>query len=132
MAERATGEFTVSAWDESTYQELDGGAKLTRASVTFGFSGDLAAAGSWEALMCYRADGTANFTGLQRTTGSLNGREGSFVLRAYGTFTDGAAKTSWHVIDGSGTGQLAGLRGSGEAVSTGGSGGTFAFEYELG
>lgn len=132
MADHATGTFTVSAWDESTYEELDGGAKLTKASVAFGFGGDLAGAGSWQAVMCYGADGSATFTGMQRTSGSLHGRDGSFVLRADGTFRDGTARTSWQVIDGSGTGGLAGLRGSGEAISTGGSGGTFTFDYELG
>jgi len=41
MAAQATGTFTVSSWDEDTYQELDGGGKLTRARVSFGLSGDL-------------------------------------------------------------------------------------------
>jgi Protein of unknown function (DUF3224) len=132
MAVQANGAFTVLSWDESTYEDLDGGAKLTRARVTFGYSGDLEAEGSWETLMCYRDDGTAVFTGLQHAVGSLGGRKGSFVLRADGAFADGEARTSWQVIPGSATGELRGLSGSGSAVSTGGSGGTFAFDYEIG
>lgn len=46
---RATGTFSVSvsvsAWDEDTYAELDGGGRLTKARMTFGFSGDLAPGG---------------------------------------------------------------------------------------
>jgi len=128
---QATGTFEVSSWDEETYQELSGGAKLTRARVTFGFSGDLEAEGGWEALMCYREDGTAAYTGLQRTVGKLAGREGSFVLRADGTFENGEARSSWQVVPGSATGELHGLGGTGSAISTGGPGGTFAFDYEL-
>jgi Protein of unknown function (DUF3224) len=131
MAE-AKGSFTVSAWDESTYEELDSGGKLTKAHVTFGFDGDMEAQGGWEAVMCYQPDGTASFTGFQRTTGKLDGREGSFVLRADGTFENGAARTNWQVVEGSATGELRGLRGSGSAVSTSAPGGTFTFDYELG
>ena len=131
MAE-ATGKFTVSAWDEDTYAELDGGGKLTRAHVTFGFSGDLEAQGEWDALMCYGNDGTAAFTGYQRTTGTLDGRTGSFVVRGDGTFEAGVATTNWQVVEGSASGELRGLRGHGSAVAPGGPGGTFTFEYELG
>jgi hypothetical protein len=128
----ATGKFSVSSWDEDTYAELDGGGKLTKARVTFGLSGDLEAQGDWDALMCYRDDGTATFTGYQRTVGTLDGRGGSFVLRADGTFEGGVATTNWQVMDGSASGELRGLRGTGSAVAPGGPGGTFRFEYELG
>lgn len=130
MAE-AKGTFTVSSWDEDTYEELEGGGKLTKARVTFGLAGDLEGRADWNALMCYRDDGTAAFTGFQRTTGTLGGRQGSFVLRADGTFESGVARSTWQVVDGSASGELRGLRGSGTAVSEGGPGGTFSFEYKL-
>ncbi len=132
MNARATGEFSVSSWDETTYADLAGGGKLTRVSVGFGLTGDLEAAADWQALMCYREDGDATFTGLQRTTGRLAGREGSFVVRADGSFGDGKAVTRWEVIPGSASGDLHGLSGTGEAVTTGASGGTFTFDYEIG
>ncbi len=127
----ATGTFTVSSWDEDTYKDLESGGKLTKARVTFGFSGDLEAQGEWDAVMCYQPDGTAAFTGYQRKTGKLGGLAGSFVLRADGTYEGGEAKWSWLVVPGSASGELAGLRGSGTAVA-GGPGGSFTFEYELG
>ncbi len=131
MTSHATGTFTVAGWDENTYEELDGGGKLTKAHVTFGFDGDLKGEGGWEAVMCYGQDGTASFTGFQRTVGELAGRSGSFVVRADGSFEDGQARTLWQVVDGSATGDLRGLRGTGAAVTTGTSGGTFTFDYEL-
>jgi hypothetical protein len=39
MSDRAEGTFTVAAWDESTYEELEGKGKLTKARMTFDFSG---------------------------------------------------------------------------------------------
>ena len=129
---RATGTFTVAGWDENAYEELEGGGTLTKAHVTFGLDGELTGEASWEAVMCYRPDGTADFTGYQRVTGRLGSRTGSFVCRADGGFSDGAARTTWQVIEGASTGELAGLRGSGEAVTTGGSGGDFTLDYEIG
>ncbi len=131
MAE-AKGTFAVSTWDEDTFVDLESGGKLTKARVVFGFDGDLQGEGVWDALMCYRDDGTATFTGFQHTAGSLGGRQGSFVVRADGTFESGVARTTWQVVDGTGSGGLRGLRGTGSAVSEASPGGTFTFEYELG
>jgi hypothetical protein len=128
----ARGTFTVSSWDENTYAELDGNRKLTRATVTFDFAGDVRAQGTWDAVMCYRDDGTAVFTGMQRMVGEIEGRSGGFVLRADGTFAGGEARSDWQVVDGSGTGDLAGLRGAGSAVATSTPPGTYNFEYDLG
>ena len=128
---QAQGSFTVQAWDESTYEDLAGEAKLTRAHVTFGYAGDLQGQGISDSLMCYRDNGTAVYTGLERITGQLAGRSGSFVLLSTGAYADGEAKTSWQVVEGSGTGDLAGLRGQGSSVAASGPGGTFTFEYDL-
>jgi hypothetical protein len=128
----AQGTFTVAAWDESTYQELAGAAKLTKATVTYGMAGDIVADATWDAVMCYRPDGSAVYTGFQRVQGRLAGVDGTFVLRADGEFADGEARSHWEVIEGSGTGGLAGLKGSGTAVATATPPGSFSFDYDLG
>jgi hypothetical protein len=133
MTERAEGTFTVTAWDESTYEELDGKEKLTKASMTFAYAGDLEATGKSETVMFYREDGTAAYTGLERMVGRIGDRSGSFVLRGEGAFENGAASTTWRVVDGSGSGDLRGLRGTGSAVAASGQpGGTFTLDYDLG
>lgn len=129
---RAEGTFNVKSWDENTYQELEGNGKLTKASVGFAFEGDLTAEASWDAVMCYRPDGTAVFTGYQHTTGTLGEQGGSFVLRGDGEYANGEARTAWQVVEGSGTGALAGLTGSGSAVASATPPGTFTFDYDLG
>jgi Protein of unknown function (DUF3224) len=133
MPERAEGTFKVTSWDENTYEELDGKEKLTKASMEFGYTGDLEATGKSETLMFYREDGTAAYTGLERMAGRLGDRSGGFILRADGTFDSGAARTTWLVVDGSGSGELRGLRGTGTAVAASGQpGGTFTLDYDLG
>jgi hypothetical protein len=129
---QATGTFTVASWDESTYQDLGEGAKLTKATVTFGMEGDITGKGTWDALMCYRPDGTAVFTGIQRIEGQLAGVDGSFVLQADGEYADGEARSRWQVISGTGTAGLAGLTGSGKSVATASPPGTYAVDYDLG
>jgi Protein of unknown function (DUF3224) len=128
----AQGTFTVKSWDENTYSELEGNGKLTKATVAFTFEGDLTAEAGWDAVMCYRPDGTAVFSGFQHTTGTLGGQQGSFVLRADGEFVNGEARSTWQVVEGSGTGALAGRSGSGSAVATATPPGTFTFDYDLG
>ena len=113
MSAHARGIFELQSWDEDAYLELEGGAKLTRASVAQRFSGDLDGEGSVEWLMCYADDGTARFVGLQRVAGTLAGRRGAFVLEVEGTFDGTTAQGSWTVVPGSGTDQLAGLEGRG-------------------
>jgi hypothetical protein len=128
----AEGSFTVASWDEATYRELGNNAKLSKASMAFRYTGELEATGSPETLMFYRPDSTAVYTGLERIEGRLAGRSGSFVMLADGTFEGGTATTAWRIIEGSGTEELAGIRGSGTAVSSGSPGGTYELDYELG
>ena len=132
MAARAEGTFTVTSWAEDTYRELEGKGKLTKAAVGYRLSGGIEGDATWDAVMCYRDDGTAEYTGLQHLTGQIAGRAGTCVMVADGTYSDGVARGTWRVIEGSGTGALAGLRGSGTSVATSEPPGTFALDYELG
>jgi hypothetical protein len=131
MTARATGTFTVTSWDENTYQELADKGKLTKATVGYRLSGDIEGEATWEALMFYRADGTAEYTGLQQVSAEIAGRSGTCVMLADGGYADGAASGTWRVIPGSGTEGLAGLRGTGTSVATSTPPGTFTFDYEI-
>ncbi|MBB5490398.1 hypothetical protein HNR07_001535 [Nocardiopsis metallicus] len=73
------------------------------------------------------ANGT--FTGLELVTGTLDGRAGTFVLAERGSFTaDGTVHGHIEVVEGTGTGDLAGLRGTGSFVYRNGQ---RAFPYNL-
>jgi hypothetical protein len=118
MSKHATATFEVKSWNEKPYNEIEGGPKLTRASVTKSFHGDIEGHGAVEYLMMYRDNGTASFVGLERVVGRIGDRSGTFVLQHVGTFESGAAKVIWEVVPGSGTGDLRGLRGAGGFAST--------------
>ena len=118
MKTQASGKFIIKAWDEKPYQEFDGGGKLTRASVTQKFEGDIVGDGSVEYLMAYVGHATASFVGFNRFVGQLDGMKGSFILQCSGKFEQGVAKSEWFVVHGSGTGQLKGLRGKGGYTAT--------------
>lgn len=129
MSRHATGTFEVTSWDEQTYAELEGGGKLTRASVAQAFTGDIDGEGAVEYLMCYREDGTASVVGLQRIDGRVGDRAGSFVVQSTGSFDGREARGSLLVVPGSGTGELRGLRGEGEMVA--GATTSIALDYEV-
>ena len=133
MAIRATSKFKIEGWDEQTYGEIEGGGKLTQASVKQAFAGDIQGVGTVEWLMCYRPDQTADFVGLQRIVGQIGGRSGSIVLlQTEGTFDGKEARGRLSVVPGAGTDDLAGLRGAGEFSAPQGGEATITLDYELG
>lgn len=116
MSIYATGTFETKTWDEKTYDEIEGGGKLTRVRVTNSFRGDVQAESTLEYLMVYPDEKTASFVGLERIVGRIGDRSGSFVLQQSGTWEGGVVKCAWFVVPGSGTGDLRGLRGQGGFV----------------
>lgn len=110
---QAKGTYTVSNWDEGPFAEVSGAPKLTRALMVFAYTGDLEGTGTSGCSMFYASDASATFIGYDRIEGTLGGKHGSFVLRTTGTFEDGVARGEWTIVEGSATGDLFGLRGSG-------------------
>ena len=131
MTKTAHARFTIASWDEKPYSEGPDLPKMTRASVVKTFAGDIEGEGHVEYLMMYRSDGSASFVGLERITGRIAGRAGSFVLQRTGIFEGGQAKESYSVVSGSGTGELRGLRGEGTSSLAHGTDYAFALNYEL-
>jgi hypothetical protein len=131
MKQTANARFAIKSWDEKPHGEGQGLPRLTRASVTKTYTGDIEGEGQVEYLMMYRSDGTAAFVGLERVVGRMAGKPGSFVLQRTGVFEDGQAKESYSVIPGSGTGELQDLRGEGRSAVGHGLEHPFTLGYEL-
>jgi hypothetical protein len=110
---RATAVITVRKYEPAAYDQPAEGPQLTRIHVEESFSGGISGDGVVEFLQAARADGSASFVGIERVTGSVAGREGTFLLQDAGTVKDNIVSGDWFVIPGSGTGKLAGLRGTG-------------------
>jgi Protein of unknown function (DUF3224) len=131
MKKTANARFAITTWDEKPYSEGPDLPKLTRATVKKTFSGDIEGEGQVDYLMMYRSDGSAAFIGLERITGSVGGKKGTFVLQRTGVFEDGQAKESYAVVPGSATGELRGLRGEGSTSVGHGMEHPFSLSYEF-
>jgi hypothetical protein len=131
MKRTANARFAIKSWDEKPYSEGQDLPKLTRATVTKAFTGDIEGEGEVRYLMMYRGDGSATFVGLERIVGRVAGKAGSFVLQRIGTFEGGLAKESYSVIPGSGTGELRGMSGEGASAVGHGNEHPMTLNYEL-
>ena len=131
MTIEANCTFQITGWEEKTYQEIEGSAKLSNAKVTQSYSGAVEGSSSIEYLMCYSIHGTATFVGLERVSGTVDGKTGTFVLQHNGTFSDGKARSSWSIVPGSGTGDLASLRGNGSYVAGHGEPAQVSLQYSF-
>jgi hypothetical protein len=127
----ANARFAIKSWDEKPYSEGQDEPRLTRASVTKTYTGDIEGEGQVEYLMMYRSDGSATFVGLERVVGRMGSKTGTFVLQRTGVFESGQAKESYAVIRGSATGDLRGLRGDGSSAVGHGMEHPFTLSYEL-
>jgi hypothetical protein len=113
------GPFAITGWDQAAYDERSDGPPLTRATVRKTYAGGLAGEGVAELLTC----GELAYMGNERVSGTLDGRAGTFVIQ-HGAWEGG----QWgHVVPGSGTGALAGLRGTIVLAHE-----QYSLDYELG
>lgn len=86
--------------------------QLGRLSIDKRFQGDLDATSLGEMLSAgTEVPGSAGYVAIERVSGSLHGRQGSFVLMHYGLMERGAPSLKVSVVPDSGTGELAGIKG---------------------
>lgn len=105
----AKGKFTVKM-EPLPPKPTEGIAGFALAKV---FSGDLEGVSAGEMMTAGDPTrGTAGYVALERVTGTLAGKTGSFVFQHSSTMNAGALVQSIVVTPGSGTGELAGLGGS--------------------
>ena len=112
MNRRATGRFEVVVKPVSA-EESPGASSLGRLLLDKKFSGDLVAVGKGEMLTAMTpTKGSAAYVAMERVTGALDGREGSFVFQHVGTMQDGSQQLTIVVVPDSGTEALSGIRGN--------------------
>jgi hypothetical protein len=108
---RATGTFDVKLIPQTSDPALS--ASLGRLSIDKQFHGDLDGTSKGEMLTGGTdVKGSAGYVAIERVTGTLHGRSGSFILQHSGTMTRGAPQLTITVVPDSGTGELAGLAGT--------------------
>ncbi|GGA47472.1 DUF3224 domain-containing protein [Dyella nitratireducens] len=88
-------------------------ANLGRMTIDKQFQGDLQATSLGEMLSAMgQVQGSAGYVAIERVTGSLHGKQGSFVLQHHGIMNRGVPQLSVTVVPDSGTEALTGLTGS--------------------
>jgi hypothetical protein len=111
MSMQASGTFDVTMNPQPPYDTSEG-ATLGRVSINKQFQGDLEASSTVEMLSAItETKGSAGYVAIERVTGKLHGRAGSFVLQHTGTMTRGLAELMVSVVPDSGTGELKGIAG---------------------
>lgn len=111
MPHLAKGTFTATMNPQGDPDALDG-VTLGRMSLEKRFEGDLTATSRGQMLTAITpVQGAAGYVAIERVTGTLQGRSGSFVFQHSGTMDQGTQRLSIAVVPGSGTGALAGISG---------------------
>jgi len=112
MSAVAKGSFTVEMKPQSEGGAADG-VNLGRMSLDKCFEGDLVGTSKGEMLTALTPiKGSAGYVAIERVTGTLRGRTGSFVFQHSGSMNRGAQQLSITVVPDSGTGELAGISGT--------------------
>lgn len=103
----------IADWHEETTREFGDGTRLAHACVSQTYTGDIDGDSVVEYLLSYDAAGRVRFVGLEVIIGAIGGRRGTVVIKHDGTLIGNHARSDWSFVEGSGTGELRGLRGSG-------------------
>ncbi len=120
---------TVDKYESTVYDKPNVGPALTRIHLEERFNGDIEGDGVVECLQAANLDRSANLVGIERVTGAMAGRRGTFLLQITATVIDKKMSAEWSVVPGSGTGQLAGLRGKGGFRADLGESGQVTLDY---
>ncbi len=112
MSTQATGTFEVKV-SPLALHDATGMDALGRMSLDKQFSGDLQGTGKGEMLTAGSSvKGSGAYVAIERVTGTLHGRSGSFALQHNGTMAGGVFQLKIAVAPDSGTGELLGLAGN--------------------
>lgn len=124
------GSFEVQMSAEPPFDIVDGVA-LGRARFDKQFSGPLAGTSKVE-MLSVRADGTQSgaYVAVERITGSVDGKQGSFALVHLGLSNRGERSLSVQIVPESGTGELKTIRGS-MTIDITGKQHLYTFDYDL-
>jgi hypothetical protein len=109
------GRFTSTLTEEGA---LDGEApKMTRAALANVYEGSLVGTGRLEYLFMHGQKQVLSM-GLERITGTIDGKQGSFVLDHEGISKDASGvQAKVHILPESGTGDFKNVTGQGEITA---------------
>jgi hypothetical protein len=125
----ATGPFDVKVTpqDDNSDDQL-----LNRMLLDKQYHGDLEAIGKGQMLTAGTSvKGSGAYVAIEKVSGTLKGRTGTFILQHSGTMTQNAPQLTITVVPDSGTGQLEGIAGHMTIIITADGKHSYDFEYTL-
>lgn len=129
--QHATGTFEVKLTPQPAAPGIEA-ATLGRQTIDKQFHGDLEGSSLGEMLAVMSMEtGSGAYVAMERVTGTLRGKRGSFVLMHSATMTRGAPAMSVTVVPDSGTEELAGLTGNFVIQIDAKGGHAYTFDYAL-
>jgi len=125
----ASGPFDVKLTPQAPIEGADAG--IGHLLLDKQFHGDLEATSKGQ-MLALRTDipSSAGYVAIERVSGTLQGRAGSFALQHSGTMNRGAASLVVNVVPDSGTGALEGLSGAMKIAVADGKH-SYELEYEI-
>lgn len=130
MTQHAQGSFDVKI-APLAIGDVAADANLGRMSLDKRFHGDLDATSKGEMLTAGTAIGnSAAYVAVERVTGMLHGRRGTFALQHTGVMTRGEGRLVISVVPDSGTDELTGLGGT-MSITITGRDHAYAFDYTI-
>jgi hypothetical protein len=116
----STNTYTMTGWTEHVVAGGETEPRYSHAHATFDHEGVITGSATTDYLLYYdeaSGNGGQRAPGYSRIEGSVAGRAGTFVVRHDVTYSDHGITDHFSVVPGSGTGELAGLTGTGTATS---------------
>lgn len=130
--QHAAGPFDVKVAPQKPDSDVAHAANLSRMSLDKQFHGELEAVSKGEMLAAgTEVQGSGAYVAMERVTGVLNGRKGSFLMYHTGIMTRGAPHLSVTVVPDSGTEELKGLSGKMNIIIAPDGKHSYEFDYTL-
>jgi Protein of unknown function (DUF3224) len=130
MGKTASGTFEVKMTPQAAIDGI-GDPTVGRLAIDKRFQGDLDGTSKGEMLGTRTlVDGSAGYVAIERVTGTIHGRSGSFSLLHRGIMNRGNLEHSVTVIPDSGTGELASIAGT-MTIKIDGGEHSYELEYSL-
>lgn len=116
---QATGTFEVKVVPLAADEGADTGG-FGRLSIDKTFSGGITGTSKGQMVGAFTAvEGSAGYVALERVSGTLNGKKGSFILQHSGSMAKGVSTIIVTVVPDSGTEELTGLAGTMQIIIEG-------------
>ena len=128
MPNQANGTFEVKLTPQD---DKTGDATLGRMTIEKQIHGDLEGSSKGQMLTAWTAvNGSGVYVAIEKVTGTLHGRQGTFLLHHTGVMTRGTPHLTITVVPDSGTGELKGITGK-MTIEIAGGKHLFTLDYKL-